>query len=345
MSRKIVLLTQGHSNPHTAKTACSLLRYRSSEVVAVLDGTQSGITANQLLGVGGDIPVIASLDETGDANTLIIGIAPPGGKIPAEWRPVVRQALQRKMNVVSGLHDFLSDDPEFARHANQSGATITDVRKNRFKTIARCEGINESCLRIHTVGHDCSVGKMVTSIEITNGLKRRGKDAKFAATGQTGIMVEGEGYPIDCVAADFISGAAEQLILENQHHEIVLVEGQGSLIHPSYSAVTLGILHGARPHGLVFCYEVGRDVVTGVEQMTIPPLMAIRRVYETMANAMHPCKVIGVAMNSRRVSAEEAEIERERVQKEFGLPVCDIFRHGPDDLVDAVLSLQAELKS
>jgi uncharacterized NAD-dependent epimerase/dehydratase family protein len=151
-------------------------------------------------------------------------------------------------------------------------------------------------------------------------------------------MVEGDGLPIDCVVADFVSGAAEKLVLTNQHHEILLVEGQGSLVHPSYSGVTLSLLHGCLPQALILCYEVGRATVTGVEHVKIPPLAEIKRIFEVMSNIWRPCKVIGVGMNSRRVSADEAERERERVRKELGLPICDVFRHGPDELVQATLA-------
>jgi uncharacterized NAD-dependent epimerase/dehydratase family protein len=281
---------------------------------------------------------VASLAEAPEANTLLIGIAPAGGKIPPAWRRVILEAIERRMDVVSGLHDFVSDDPEFADAARRSGVTLTDVRKNQEKTIARRIGLREECLRILTVGHDCSVGKMVTAIEVTDFLKKQGHDAKFIATGQTGIMVSGEGCPIDCVVADFVSGATERLVLENQHHDILLVEGQGSLVHPSYSGVTLSLLHGCLPHALLLCYEVGRETVTGVEHVKIPPLAEIKRLNEIMASLMFPCPVIGIAMNSRRVSPEAAEAERRRVREEFGLPVCDIFRHGPDDLGEAVLT-------
>jgi uncharacterized NAD-dependent epimerase/dehydratase family protein len=337
MSRKIVILTEGHTNPHTAKTASCMIRYKRDEVVAMLDSTQRGKTSQDLLGVGGDLPVVASLSEAPPANTLLLGIAPPGGKIPPPWRAVVLEAISRGMNIWSGLHDFLSNDPEFVAAAAQHGVQLIDVRKNNERDIARRKGLRADCLRIHTVGHDCSVGKMVASVEIANALKQRGYDAKFVATGQTGIMVEGDGCPVDCVVADFVSGAAEKLVLQNQHHDILFVEGQGSLVHPSYSGVTLSLLHGCFPHALILVYEVGRETVTGVEHVKIPPLAEILRINEVMASVTRPCRVIGVAMNSRRVSAEAAEVERERVRTELGLPVCDVFRHGPDELVDAVI--------
>jgi uncharacterized NAD-dependent epimerase/dehydratase family protein len=337
MSRRIIILTEGHTEPHAGKTAASVIRYRGHEVVALLDATQKGKTSGDLLGVG-TVPIVGRLDDAPEANTLLLGIAPPGGKIPAPWRAIILDAIaRRKMDVISGLHDFVGDDPDFATAAKASGATIYDVRKNSEKTIARRQGLRPDCLRVHTVGHDCSIGKMVVSIEVANGLKKRGHDAKFIATGQTGIMVEGDGLPIDCIVGDFVSGAAEKLILENQHHEIVVIEGQGSLVHPSYSSVTLGLLHGCAPQALLMCYEIGRDRVTGVESVEIPPLDKIMKIYDVMSNIHQPCKIIGIGINSRRVSQDEAARERGRAKAEFGLPACDVFRDGPEELVEAVI--------
>lgn len=338
MSQKIVILTEGHSEPHAGKTAASVLRYRGQDVLALLDGAEAGKVSKDLLGVG-EAPVISQLSEAPEANTLLLGIAPPGGKIPESWRPVLLEALGKGMDIISGLHDFLNDDAELAAAAEASGAKLVDIRAQgrNFKTIARRTGLDEKCYRVHTVGHDCSVGKMVASIELTHGLQERGRKAKFLATGQTGIMVSGDGLPLDCIVADFVSGAAESLVLgAQQDHEIVLVEGQGSLVHPSYSGVTLSLLHGCLPHAMVLCYEVKRERITGVEQVEIPPLSKIRELYETMASLYQPSQIIGVAMNSRRISPEEAEQERERVRAELGLPVCDIFRHGPQELLDAI---------
>lgn len=340
MSRRIIILTEGHTEPHAGKTASCIIRYKGEEVVALLDATQVGKTSGDLLGVG-QTPIVGKLDDAPEANTLLLGIAPPGGKIPAPWRAIILDAIsRRKMNVVSGLHDFLNDDPEFSKAAKEAGVTLTDVRKNTEKTIARRKGLRPDCLRVHAVGHDCSIGKMVVSVEVTNGLKKRGHDAKFIATGQTGIMVEGDGLPIDCIVADFVSGAAEKMVLANQHHEILVVEGQGSLVHPSYSGVTLSLLHGCAPQALILCYEIGRETVTGVESVKIPPLADIKRMFEMMSNIHQPCKVIGIGINSRRVSAAAAEEERKRIKAEFGLPACDVIRNGPDELVEAVLNFK-----
>jgi uncharacterized NAD-dependent epimerase/dehydratase family protein len=342
-NRRFIILTEGYANPITAKTAVCVIRYCPGEVVALLDSTQAGKTSREVFGVG-DVPFVADLDEAPDAKTLLFGIANPGGKIPPAWRSLMLRAIERGLDIVSGMHDFLCADPEFAAAAQTHGVRLVDVRKSPLKRVSQAVQFRPGCLRIHTVGHDCSVGKMVAGVEVTNELKRRGSDAKFAATGQTGIIVEGDGYPIDCMVADFISGAAEQLVLDNQHHDIVLVEGQGSLVHPFYSGVTLGLLHGCQPQGLIFCYEVGRTSPLGASHVQLPPMAKIVQLTELAASVYQPCRVIGISMNSRRLSAAEAEAERERIRAEFGLPVCDVFRHGPGELADAVLRLRQDVE-
>ncbi len=343
MARRLIVLTEGYSNPINAKTAVSVMRYRPGEVVAVLDSGLAGKTAQQILGVGGDIPVVASVEQAPAADTLLVGIAPQGGKLPAVMRRSVLAAIERGMTIESGLHEFLADDPEFSAAAAKTGSKLIDVRRNRERDVAVRKNIDERCLRIHTVGNDCCVGKMVVSIEVAEALKAKGRDAVFVATGQTGIMIAGSGCPVDCVISDFINGAVEKLVLANQQHEIMVIEGQGSLAHPAYSAVTLGLLHGCIPDGLIVCYEVGRKYVNGLEHVPLKSLEEMIQVNETMANVMHPCKVIGIAMNSRLCTPEQAEIEREQVRSRLGLPVCDVYRHGAQELADAVLRRQLEI--
>ena len=339
-SRRLIILTEGHTEPITGKTASCVVRYRPDEVVALLDKTQAGRTTQELLGVGGTTPIVASLDDAPTANTLMIGIAPSGGRIPPTWRAIILDALARGMNVVSGLHEFIADTPEFVAAAQKSGASIVDIRKNDENDVAYRLNIREECLRIHTVGQDCCVGKMLVAIELCHAAQALGHDAKFIATGQTGIMIEGDGVPIDRVISDFVNGAIEKQVLAQQHHEMLFIEGQGSLAHPKYSAVTLGLLHGCAPHGMVLCYEAGRPAVHGMEYIKLTPLDKLCEVYETMANLISPSKVIGVAINSRRLNDEQAEAERDRVRKQLGLPACDVIRNGPDELMQAILQLK-----
>ena len=339
----MIILTDGHYNPHAAKTAICVVRYRPEEVVAVLDRELAGKTCGGVMGVGGEIPIVGSLAEAPEANTLLIGIAPPGGKIPLAWRPIVLEGIARRMTIVSGLHDFLNHDPEFRQAAARRGVRLIDLRENDEYDVASGEPFRRQCLRIHTVANDCSCGKMVVSVEVAQGLSRAGVDAEFVATGQTGIMVAGGGCPVDRVISDFVSGAAEKLVLDNQHHEVIVVEGQGSLYHPRYSGVTFGLLHGLKPDGLIFCYEMGRKAIDDMRHVTLPPHKKAIEFYETCARVMHPCRVIGVAVNGQYFADEEVAGECERVAGELGLPTCDVIRHGPDKLVDAVVELKKEL--
>lgn len=343
--RRIALLTDGYSTPFLAKTAISMLRYRTADIAAVLDRKAAGGTSQQLFGTGGNVPVVGNLSEVTDVDALYIGIAPPGGKLPEEWKSVILEALKRKIDIVSGLHDFLTDNEMYVRLATESGSRLIDVRRNKHKETAQCVSFRPGNVRIHAVGHDCSVGKMVTSLEIQKGLTAIGKDAKFLATGQTGIMIAGEGVPVDCVVADFVNGATEEMVKRNEQHDFLLIEGQGSISHPAYSAVTLGLLHGCAPDGLVFCYEAGRTKVKGFNNIDIPSMKAQIQACEMNANFRHPCKTIGIAINTGRMTPQEAEAEIERTEQAYGLPTCDVYRTGADKLVNACLALHKELLS
>jgi len=339
--RRMVILVDGYTDPCTAKTAIGVIRYRTEEVVAVLDRGSAGKTCAQLLGVGGPIPVVASLPDAPAANSLLLGIAPPGGKLPAPWRPVVLEAIGRGMAVISGLHEFLADDPEFAQAAARHSAELVDLRRSDEQDVSHRRGIRADCLRIHTIANDCNSGKMVAAVEVAQGLQKKGVDAAFVATGQTGILVAGGGCAVDRVISDFVAGAAEKLVLANQYHEVIVVEGQGSLFHPRYSGVTLSLLHGTMPHGLIACYELGRKAVFGMPDVPLPSLRKLIEFYETAAGLMHPCRVIGIAVNGIKFSDREVEAECARVEDKFQLPACDVIRHGPDKLVEAVRKMRA----
>jgi uncharacterized NAD-dependent epimerase/dehydratase family protein len=340
LHHRIVLVTDGYSTPFLAKTAISMLRYRTGDVVALLDSTTDAKTTGELFGAGGDIPIVKTLDPVPDVDALYIGIAPPGGKLPAAWRSIIVEALRRGIDVVSGLHDFLTDDAQYVELAAKAQCRLVDVRRNRFKMTAIGRPFRNGCVRVHTVGHDCTVGKMVASVEVCRGLVAAGHDAKFLATGQTGIMISGEGVPIDCVVADFINGAAEQLVYENESHDFLMIEGQGSLTHPAYSAVTLGLLHGSAPDGLIYVYEAGRDRVKGFDEIAIPDLKKQVEFFLMAANFRHPCRLIGVAVNTRNLSAEGAAREVAHAESVFGVPACDVYRDGADKLVRATIGLR-----
>jgi uncharacterized NAD-dependent epimerase/dehydratase family protein len=320
-----------------------LLRYRTGDVLAVIDAASAGSTSQELFGVGGKIPIVKELPKESDVDALYIGIAPPGGKLPGEWRPIILEAIRRGIDVVAGLHDFVTDDAEYLSLAKQSGSRLVDVRRNTFKSTATCHRFRPGCLRVHTVGHDCSVGKMVAALEMHRGLVNRQLNSKFLATGQTGIMIAGDGIPIDCVVSDFVNGAAEQLAQQNEHYDYLLVEGQGSITHPAYSAVTLGLLHGSAPDALVFCYEAGRKQVKGFGNIDIPPMKEQMAVFLANANVRHPCKFIGIAINTRNLAPDEAMEEIARAEQTYGLPACDVYRTNAEKLVDACIAVRAEI--
>ncbi|MEW4565493.1 DUF1611 domain-containing protein [Bremerella sp. JC770] len=343
--RRIIIMTDGFSSPFLAKTAMSLIRYRGDHVTAVLETAADGENAADVFGVGETIPLISSLLEAPDADAVYVGIAPPGGKLPGDWRDLLKQAIRRRLDIVSGLHDFLMDDPELVALAQEHGAQLIDVRRNQYRDIADAKPFRQDCIRIHTVGQDCALGKMVTTLEVEHGLSRRGESAAFVATGQTGIMVSGRGVPIDCVVSDFVNGTIEHHIRQVEDHDFLLIEGQGSIGHPAYSSVTAGLLHGSAPHGLIYCYEAGRTHVGGIEHFPLHSHQDLIRTYETLANVRHPCRVIGVAVNTRNLTEEQAYAELAQARETLGLPVCDVYRTGAGPLVDAAMKLRQEVLS
>ncbi|MCC9657100.1 DUF1611 domain-containing protein [Rhodopirellula halodulae] len=342
--RRIALLTDGASNAFLAKTAISLLRYRTSDIAVVVDREHAGKTSADLFGVG-QVPVVESWSPSLDCDAIYIGIAPPGGKLPAAWKPQIEAALSQGIDVVSGLHDFLTDHAPWVQLAKQTGANLIDVRKNNWKETATGQPFREQCLRIHAVGQDCSIGKMVTTVEMDRGLRALGHDSKFLATGQTGIMISGQGVPADCVVSDFVNGAIEHLVRENDSADFLLIEGQGSISHPAYSAVTLGLLHGCVPQGLVYCYEALRKEVKGFDGCPIPPAEEQMQAIKQIAQLRGPTQFIGVSVNTRRQSAAEAALEIQRAEDRFGLPACDVYRDGADKLIHAAVQLRQELFS
>lgn len=339
----IALLTDGFSNPFYAKTAMSLLKYRQGDVIAVIDSSEAGKTAEELFKMGGSVPVVANLDAIPQCDSIYLGIATPGGKLPEPWRPLIRQAIQRGIDIVSGLHDFLIEDAEYVALSKISGSQLVDVRRNNYKKTAKCHSFRPECIRIHSVGNDCSIGKMVTTLEMQIELSKRGYSAKFIATGQTGIMITGDGAPIDCVVSDFVNGAVEEIVAKQEHNDFVLIEGQGSIAHPAFSAVTAGLLHGGAPQGLIFCYEAGRTNVKGLKDIPIVPMEAQIAAVEAMANLRHPSRIIGISINTRNLTPDEADREIAHAERRFGLPACDVYRHGAAKLVDACESLRREL--
>lgn len=344
---RFLIIADGDFGPLTSKTANSCIRYFPERIVGVLDRAQAGKTARDVLGFGGSIPVVGDFERGlalgQGATAVLIGIAPAGGKLPGEWRGWLRTAIERRLEIWSGLHTFIGDDPELGSLARARGVRIFDARKPPAGLlIADGRAAEVEAYVILSVGSDCNVGKMTAQLQLRDGLVQRGHRARFVATGQTGIFIEGWGIAVDAVASDFVAGAAEQLVLEgSKDADIVLVEGQGSLIHPGYSGVTLGLLHGACPDALILCHQATREFIGdyhGREPwVRIPPLPDLIELYERTAAPVRPTKVIGVCLNTFDMPEAAARSAVARAARETGLPAADPVRFDPAPLVEAIV--------
>ncbi len=363
-----VVLAEGRFGLEGSKTAASAIRYLPDRVTAVLDSEHAGREASDVLGIGEGIPVVATVEEALDCSpapeALLIGIAPQGGTLDEAWRPLLRRAMAAGLDLWSGLHVFLADDPELREGAREHGVGLVDLRRAPPDLpVAKGKAASTGALRVLTVGTDCNVGKMTTTLELQRELRRRGRRTAFGATGQTGILIAGRGIAVDAVVADFVAGAAEALTLEaageipplrgggppqgsegpedEPRPEAVLVEGQGSLMHPGYSGVTLGLIHGTMPQAMILCWMPSRETIYSgdYDWVEIPPLDRVARLYEDAASWVRPPEGSRVvAVSACTYDLEEAEARRhvEAARERTGLPVTDPVRFGPGPLADAV---------
>ena len=340
---RFLILADGDFGPMTSKTANSVIRYLPDRSVAVLDRQQAGKTVQEVLGFGGTIPVVGSMHEglAYKPTAVLVGIAPQGGRLPEEWRGWLGEALDAGCDLWSGLHTFLGDDPVLSSKATAGNRKIYDLRKPPADLpVASGAAKTVDPYVVLTVGTDCNVGKMTAQLQLTRKLNDAGLRTRFVATGQTGIMIEGWGIAVDAVVADFIAGAAERLVLQGSTDaDVVLVEGQGSINHPGYSAVTLGLLHGSCPDGLILCHQTTRQYIGDYRPaawLRIPPLAEYIRLYETIGSAVHPTRVIGISLNTYDMTEEAARRACEAASRETGLPATDPVRFDSAPLVNAV---------
>jgi uncharacterized NAD-dependent epimerase/dehydratase family protein len=258
--RRLLILAEGKSgDPHFGKTARGVMRYRPEDVVCVLD---SQTDANELEG----FPLVHSLEEAKpyEPTTALVGVATAGGRFPPEWRALLADCVRAGLDVENGLHEFLADDPELADLAALHGVELRDLRRApRGLNVPTGANLTHGATSILMVGSDCAIGKMTVALELDREARARGIRSEFIPTGQTGIAIAGWGISVDAVVSDFIAGAAEQLVLEGVRRggEVLFVEGQGSLLNPLYSGVTMGLLHGSAPHAYVLCHKADQRFV------------------------------------------------------------------------------------
>ena len=334
---RYLILAEGFSaDPHYGKTALGVLRYRRDDVVAILDSTRAGESDD-------GVPVVATVEDTLPfrPTTALVGVATQGGRFPPAWIEIMRHCIEAGIDVENGLHVFLADDPELRELADERGVVLRDLRRPPAD-LSTATGANLEApgTIVLTVGSDCAIGKMTVALELDLEARRRGLRSLFVPTGQTGIAIAGWGIAVDAVVADFIAGAAERLVVEGARRgDLLWVEGQGSILHPVYSGVTLGLYHGSAPHLLVLCHEPGRDEIEGAGggPHPIPPLSELVELHERLALPVRPARVAAIALNTRALGAEEARAAIAAAEAETGLTADDPVRFGAARLVAAVL--------
>lgn len=339
--RMAILLHEGLQNAK-GKTGISLLRYSDVPIVAVIDQQCAGGSLQELTGIPRQIPIVASVEEALSyaPNVLAIGIAPSGGALPDAWWQEIKQGVAAGLSVVNGLHTPMANHPDI-NPLPQERQWIWDVRQEPPNlSIGQGQARLLSCLRVLTVGSDMSVGKMSTSLELNQSALKRGFRSKFLATGQTGLMLGHDGVALDAVRIDFAAGAVEQIVMRyGFDHDVLFVEGQGSLMNPA-STATLPLLRGTQPTHLILVHRAGQTRIHNFSHVVIPPLRKVVEVYETVATAggaFAPIRVAAIALNTAHLDETTAKQAINQVQAEIDLPCTDPIRFGADLLLDVVV--------
>ena len=335
--KRYLVLAEGKAlDAHYGKTGRGVILYGPHPVTAVVDSTSAGAEVE-------GVPVVSSVEEglarEPKANTALVGVALAGGRLPPEWHSLLRAVLEAGLDLESGMHEYLSDDPELAELARVHGAEIRDLRKPPDDlSVPTGANLTHGATVVLTVGSDCAIGKKSVAIELDREARGRGLRSVFVPTGQTGIAIAGWGIAVDAVVADFLAGAAERLVVEgSQRGDLLFVEGQGSIVHPQFSGVALGLLHGSAPHALVLCHMAGETEIEGCPGHSIPPLTELVELHERLALPARPAKVAAIALNTRRLDEQQARQAMAEAESETGLPADDPVRFGPARLLDGVL--------
>jgi len=336
--RRILILGEGFSHdPHYGKTMRGIIRYGPDPVVAILDSRRAGELHE-------GIPIVGSVDDARSfaPTVAVVGVATQGGRFPPAWRDLLTSCIRAGLDVESGLHEFVSDDPELAELATRHRVRLRDLRKPPAGlNVPTGANLEVDAKIVLTVGSDCAIGKKTVAVELDREARRRGLESVFVPTGQTGIAIAGWGIAVDAVVSDFLAGAAEQLVVEGARRggKLLFVEGQGSLVHPMYSGVTLGLVHGSTPHAFVLCHLAGASEIEGCPGHPIPPLVELVELHERVALPARPARVVSVALNTRALESDgEARAAIREAAAETGLPTDDPVRFGAGFLLDAILA-------
>jgi uncharacterized NAD-dependent epimerase/dehydratase family protein len=334
--KKYLLLAEGFSHdPHYGKTLRGVMRYRRESVVAILDTERVGETDD-------GVPIVGTVHDALQfgPNTALVGVVTQGGHFPGDWQELLKSCVARGLDLENGLHVRLHDIPGLPELAAKHKVELRDLREPPADlSTATGANLEVDGKIVLTVGSDCAIGKMTATCELDLEARRRGLRSVFVPTGQTGIAIAGWGISVDAVVSDFRAGAAERLVVEGgQRGDLLWVEGQGAILHPIYSGVTVGLMHGSAPHLYVLCHEAGRTVVEG--DPTASPIVSLSELvdlHERMSLKLRPAKVACIALNTSGVSEQEAREAIVAAEEETGLPADDPVRFGAGKLLDSVL--------
>jgi uncharacterized NAD-dependent epimerase/dehydratase family protein len=314
-----------------------IIRYGPDPVVAVLDSARAGEMHE-------GIPIVGSVNDAlcFGPTVAVVGVATQGGRFPPAWRELLKACIAKGLDVESGLHEFVSEDPELVELARRHRVELRDLRKPpEGLNVPTGANLELDAKVVLTVGSDCAIGKKTVAVELDLEARRRGLASVFVPTGQTGIAIAGWGMAVDAVVADFLAGAAERLVVDGAARggKLLFVEGQGSLVHPMYSGVTLGLIHGAAPHAFVLCHLAGATEIEGCPGHPIPPLAELVELHERVALPARRAQVACLALNTSAFeSDDDARAAIAAAAAETGLPADDPVRFGSGSLLDAVLS-------
>jgi uncharacterized NAD-dependent epimerase/dehydratase family protein len=334
--KRYLVLAEGRSgDPHYGKTMRGVVRYSADPVVAILDSERAGETYE-------GIPIVATVNDALCFNptTALVGVATQGGRFPPAWRELLKSSIAKGLDLENGLHEYVSDDPELVELARRHNVTIRDLRKPpEGLNVPTGENLQVPARIVLTVGSDCAIGKMTVALELDREAQRRGLASVFVPTGQTGIAIAGWGISVDAVVSDFVAGAAEQLVVEGAARgDLLWVEGQGALLHPAYSGVTLGLIHGSAPHAFVLCHLAGATEIEGFPGHALTSLKELIALHEAISLPARKAPVAAIALNTRQLGDDDAHAAVAEAEAETGLPADDPVRFGAGKLVDAVLA-------
>ena len=339
--KKYLVLAEGNSgDAHYGKTMRGIVHYAPDPVVAILDSERAGESYR-------DVPIVGSVHDALPlgATVATVGVATQGGRFPPAWRELLKSCIRAGLDVESGLHEFISEDPELTALASEQGVELRDLRKPPPDlSVPTGENLRLPAKVVLTVGSDCAIGKKTVAVELDRAARGRGLSSVFVPTGQTGIAIAGWGIAVDAVVSDFLAGAAERLVVEGAARggDLLWVEGQGSLAHPAYSGVTMGLMHGSAPHAFVLVHKALATHVEGYPDHPLPTLRELIDLHERASLRLRPARVAAIALHTGALDEDGARRAIAEVEAETSLPTDDPVRFGAERVLDAVLEFVAD---